>query len=186
MITAVLRTINSTCSSVVFSITITTALLYHHHPFCPSLFVFAVLNALLGKVLKVLLAKERPPQTRGKKRSLGMPSTHANAMSFHAGYIAWAVFDLQWESSGLISSGLLAGGGVYVVLLTYALCVCYARVYLTHDHTVEQILAGLALGTVDAYLARTHLYRIFAEGYTSRLLPVMSTLLAPMSTHHSS
>jgi dolichyldiphosphatase len=183
--------LNNTCSTVVFSATLLSVFFFHTHPFCPSLFLFAVGNALVGKALKRLLAEQRPAGSRKRKReretSLGMPSSHANALSFHAMYLTLATYALTSGAAGAgagaggssgsyVSHGspLVASASVCAALYLYTLSVCYARVHYTHDHTSEQIAAGLVLGSVNAVLAWTCLYDCFAGMYSSFMLHALA------------
>lgn len=164
-ISSVIRALNSSCSNLVFYSTVASTILFYDHPFCASLFVFAVCNALVGKLLKIILAEKRPPGASKQRKSLGMPSSHANALAFHSMYLTQGVYYHKMSSDGDDVVATLAVLIVGVVCYCYTLCVCYARVYYTHDHTRAQILAGLALGSLSGWVASRGLFDGFAALY---------------------
>ena len=200
---SLIRALNRTCSTLVLSATIASVFLFHRHAFTPSLFVFAVCNALWGKTLKRLLAMKRPAQSQKQNKSLGMPSSHANALAFHTMYLSLALFhdycihsdssdcgsdpdsdnalsssppDMMAARAAAVGCWLVARPPLLLLLVVgmvgYTLCVCYARVFLTHDHTSPQILAGLLLGSLDGWFALTWLYPSFAALYDSAVAHV--------------
>jgi membrane-associated phospholipid phosphatase len=174
---SLIHTLNHTCSITVFSATILSVLLFPYSSYYPSLLLFALTNALLGIVLKHVIASERPTHSlthsRVKKHSLGMPSSHANALSFHTVYLSLALYDRVSED--VVTTPLLIF--IYILLcilfVVYTLCVCYARVYYTHDHTRAQVCVGLVMGTLNAYIARTYLYQEFAHEYENHIVPLL-------------
>jgi hypothetical protein len=67
-----------------------------------------------------------------------MPSSHANSLCFFVGYLTMAAAD---------GYGSYTAAAVCAASVLYTFLVCYYRVYVSMDHTVPQILAGVVHGT---------------------------------------
>jgi len=106
--------------------------------------VCAVLNALLGKILKILIGKRRPENS--KKQTYGMPSSHANCLSFFVAYLTMAATDILSLYDAVL---------VCVSSVVYTLCVCYYRACVSRDHTALQILGGFVHGVLAGWVSYT-------------------------------
>jgi dolichyldiphosphatase len=92
-----------------------------------------------------------------------MPSSHSTAISFFAVY-------LQCVATQYISVGsgteLMTAGLLLFLFHWFALGVMWSRVRLGH-HTRSQVLAGMALGGISAFLS----FVIWQKGDLSKLVP---------------
>lgn len=103
-----------------------------------SLFLGQLLNEALNAALKARFRQPRPAAAPTGDGSSGMPSAHAQFSFFLASYAAlWALrawrVGLRWR---LLAAAAGAAGAALVAA---------SRVYL-HYHTLEQVLAGGAVG----------------------------------------
>ncbi len=110
------------------------------------LFTGALCNALLGKVLKRIIGEMRPGHSRKSKTSYGMPSSHANSLFFFVSYLT--------TSAVMEDKTMLQVSLVFSCTCIYALAVCYHRVYISADHTILQICAGMVLGSTTGVCCR--------------------------------
>lgn len=102
-----------------------------------------------------------------------MPSSHANALSFHSMYLTLAIYYQDYDvgqtalflSQYNVTTLDLSCVCVGFMLYSYTLTICYARIHYTHDHTIEQILVGLVMGTTNACLVRWYIYPSFSALY---------------------
>ncbi len=134
-----------------------------HHPLDRILVVFsavaAVLSALLGKLLKLVINHERPTSVDADP---GMPSSHATALWFLGVYLSatWTSSSEQiihvapflpeptWLAIQSVQFWrMAAAGGVLLVASILTL----VRVYSGH-HTLAQVSVGAALGSSCALL----------------------------------
>lgn len=111
--------------------------LYYQNTFCTILLSGAICNSLMGKVWKVVIGSKRPTKSSKLFNSYGMPSSHSNSLFYFVSFLGFTVFD-QYD---YIPASLACTG-----FASYALTVCYYRVYVSHDHTVKQIIAGMMHG----------------------------------------
>ncbi|KAJ0425315.1 hypothetical protein BJY00DRAFT_205586 [Aspergillus carlsbadensis] len=99
----------------------------------------------LNFALKRIIKEERPKQMFGK--GYGMPSSHAQFVSFFAVYMG--LFLLFRQSLSPTNQGpifrIIASLGIAFA----ATAVAISRIYLTY-HTTRQVLAGCAVGVVFA------------------------------------
>ncbi|XP_071739119.1 lipid phosphate phosphatase epsilon 2, chloroplastic-like [Rutidosis leptorrhynchoides] len=101
----------------------------------------AVLNVLLSFVLKRILNQERPYSDVCS--GPGMPSTHAQSISFAAVFIILSITGwLEVNGISVILSGLVIAVGVYLSWL---------RVLLRY-HTTCQVVAGTVVGSIFSLL----------------------------------
>eukprot|EP00043_Microstomoeca_roanoka_P026681 m.12352 g.12352 ORF g.12352 m.12352 type:complete len:163 (+) comp6846_c0_seq1:76-564(+) len=101
----------------------------------------SLLNAALGKALRMAISQPRP--SGSKKTSNGMPSSHANSLAYFS--VATHLIAIHWFPNSQTAKVLPIVGHIY----TFS--VAYTRVFLTGDHTVPQVIAGAALGSTFAY-----------------------------------
>eukprot|EP00053_Salpingoeca_punica_P023707 m.11208 g.11208 ORF g.11208 m.11208 type:complete len:152 (+) comp5537_c0_seq1:30-485(+) len=140
---AVLRFLNRNCSWMVSSTAF--AVLFYRRDWPTFIFVAgSLLNAALGKTLKYVLKHERPiSTTAAAPKTHGMPSTHANSLFFFAVHLSLNTLACRdWQPA---SQWLIVGS-----LFSYASAVSLTRVYIEPVHTLAQVVAGVALGTVCA------------------------------------
>ena len=114
--------------------------------FCSTLFFGALANAAFGKLLKMIVSAERPKESKRHASTHGMPSSHANSLSFFTAYLSLAAFEASF-SLGLV---------ILSATVVYTCCVCYCRIYRTRDHTVEQVFVGLCIGSISGCLVYLH------------------------------
>jgi membrane-associated phospholipid phosphatase len=78
-----------------------------------------------------------------------MPSSHANSLFFFATSIAARLgrgnSSLGWSSGSLVVDVVATG-----VCFAYACAISGTRVYIEGDHTIEQVVAGVVLGSTCA------------------------------------
>ena len=55
--------------------------------------ICAIINALLGKVLKLIIGVRRPLNSDKRYVSYGMPSSHANSLFYYVSFLGNAIFD---------------------------------------------------------------------------------------------
>ena len=136
----VLTKVGSTTSAVV-AITFYLILAYKRDALMVSFFIGAISNGILSKVLKKLLQQERPADLDESALDLvpsdnGMPSSHAMSLGFIGTFTALI---LPWTTLPSL---------IYVIVsLVY-------RVKI-NLHTVEQILVGITLGSMNGYFWRS-------------------------------
>ncbi len=126
---------------------------YRFSAFSFSLTFFAVANAVVGKVLKVLLKDRRPHVDDGKStrhKTYGFPSSHANSLSFFASFLTVASF-LPENGPAVLSLARSLFLGIdfshrcpaalalSCVMIVYTFAVCYTRVEITGHHTWKQV-----------------------------------------------
>ena len=92
----------------------------------------ALLCMLTARVLKRLINQERPLEAASWKKTEGMPSSHATNLTYYAARIC-------------LNFGLFSAQGVSTLLLWAVLLLWRIRYKY---HTREQVLAGIALGSV--------------------------------------
>jgi membrane-associated phospholipid phosphatase len=102
------------------------------------------LNAVVCKVLKIVINKSRPPGAR--YTDPGMPSSHACALGFLATYGACMMVAASLNPTALAAAT--------VAMQLYSI-VCLAYRVHTHLHTTAQVQVGYALGTVNGLLWHT-------------------------------
>ena len=117
----------------------------------PWMFAFvggALLNALLGKMLKYSLNVSRP--AGAALATPGMPSSHATSLFYFATALSLAAAGAPGR---LLPLPWLA---VPVLTFCYSVSVAYARIFLTKVHTIPQVAVGAALGSTFAVLWTSH------------------------------
>ena len=123
-----------------------------------AFFVGLALNYVSNACLKFYMAEERPRVISGRSHfnRYGMPSTHAQFMTYVAAYqCLFVLFRLSHKGGSLLEwlwkVTWCAGN------LAVAVTVVYGRVYLYY-HTVEQVVYGAAFGSLCAvaWFAVTH------------------------------
>ena len=123
-----------------------------------AFFVGLALNYVSNACLKFYMAEERPRVISGRSHfnRYGMPSTHAQFMTYVAAYqCLFVLFRLSHKGGSLLEwlwkVTWCAGN------LAVAVTVIYGRVYLYY-HTVEQVVYGAAFGSLCAvaWFAVTH------------------------------
>lgn len=142
MIKQALLVLNSTCSALVVAIAV-THVIFSRTAHAAAMFVGAVCTAVIGMALKRIIRTARPQQhghghaasLKQKQGDYGMPSSHANALSY------WLMMVLLHSPSPWLSH----------VSLAYVALVLSTRVLLTQHHTWQQIAAGVCLGSVCAF-----------------------------------
>ncbi|XP_063902486.1 dolichyldiphosphatase 1-like [Zophobas morio] len=107
-------------------------------------FTGVILNELLNFILKTVYNQARPTFTgyhhRGVYSKAGMPSNHAQFVSFFAFYLSWFL---------VMKCETLKGWKILHIAVIWApsvLCIT-SRVYLRY-HTLEQVLSGMFFGFI--------------------------------------
>jgi dolichyldiphosphatase len=134
------QTIGKTTSMVVAG-TFFAVLAYQRDALMLCFFLGAILNGILSKVLKKLVNQERPEVLLLDEQALppsdnGMPSSHAMSLGFICTFTA---LQLPYTT---------------IPLLLYVFISLWYRVE-TKLHTLDQVLVGLVLGTLDSFLWRS-------------------------------
>jgi acid phosphatase family membrane protein YuiD len=137
------QTIGKTTSMVVAG-TFFAVLAYQRDALMLSFFLGAILNGILSKVLKKIVNQERPVREGGPRQEEeelspsdnGMPSSHAMSLGFICTFTA---MQLPYST---------------IPLLLYVVISLWYRVE-TELHTLDQVLVGLVLGTMDSFLWRS-------------------------------
>jgi membrane-associated phospholipid phosphatase len=148
------QTIGKTTSMVVAG-TFFAVLAYQRDALMLSFFLGAIFNGILSKVLKKVVNQERPVrggprQEEGQEEGQvllldeedlspsdnGMPSSHAMSLGFICTFTA---LQLPYTT---------------IPLLLYVFISLWYRVE-TKLHTLDQVLVGLVLGTLDSFLWRS-------------------------------
>ncbi|KAL4905311.1 hypothetical protein BDW74DRAFT_21281 [Aspergillus multicolor] len=101
----------------------------------------------LNFALKRIIKEERPKQMFGK--GYGMPSSHAQFVSFFAVYIG--LFLLFRHAPTTAKQGIVYRMVASFGITLGATAVAISRIYLTY-HTIRQVLAGCAVGVVFALI----------------------------------
>ena len=123
-----------------------------------AFFAGLAINYVSNACLKFYMAEERPRVISGRSHfnRYGMPSTHAQFMTYVAAYqCLFVLFRLSHKGGSLLEwlwKVTWCAGNIAV-----AVTVIYGRVYLYY-HTVEQVVYGAAFGSLYAvaWFAVTH------------------------------
>ena len=114
----------------------------------------SLMNALLSKVLKVIIRAPRPAAS--KQGGHGMPSSHAQTLAFFTAVICHALYD---HYNNMSAGKRMYPAGLYITcflgVISYALASSYYRV-VTGLHTVVQTLVGIILGSCTGNMAYIH------------------------------
>ena len=113
------------------------SLLIFKNDFCAVMLIGALLNAVNGKVLKLILGQNRP--NTSTKSSYGMPSSHANSLFYFVSFLSFAAYDKY---------GLRVAAMTFLLTFLYSYSVCYCRVHLRRDHTWLQVIVGATFGSL--------------------------------------
>lgn len=131
------------------------ACIYYRNVFTITLFFGALVNAFIGKVLKKMLSVKRPIESL--RSTNGMPSSHANSLSFFTFFLGLAALNLN----------LWIGALVFVCTTIYTLLICYCRVNRTKDHSWDQIAVGLIIGSMNGALSYAFILPICLDRFSS-------------------
>lgn len=116
-------------------------LLWRHDRFAAWCVLGSILSSFVCKALKYLINEQRPPNAR--KADPGMPSSHANSLSFLSVYAAVGLVQVMNNHA----AGVLAA----LAVLAAGLFLTWLRVALGY-HTWAQVVVGAALGACSAIL----------------------------------
>lgn len=144
-----------------------------------------MLNEVLNKVLKHTIREPRPVARLNTYTEYGMPSNHAQFVSFFSSYVLLFVLIRlpPFNQNAFLERfwRLLIIGGCWFA----SLLVCYGRVYLQYHswaQVVAGVLIGLATGSLWFALTQVCLSPIFPRIVTwkvSELLLLRDTTLIP-------
>ena len=139
-------------TSVLFLVT----LAIRRDAFMTSFFLGTVMNGILSKIFKQLLDIDRPQNdVENAPSDKGMPSTHAMSLSFIG--IATILFHpLKWI--------------LLLVFVPYGILSLYYRIQ-ARLHTINQILVGCILGTIQAFIWYYILHPHIMTFLTQYILP---------------
>lgn len=143
--------LNFTCSAIV-SLSSAFFAVYWKDVLSVSIFVFALVTAFIGKVLKYILAHKRP-STKEKENirtSYGMPSSHANSLFYFVSFLT--TYYTQQQNDVKLALQICFCTSLYTII------VLYARIFINKDHTILQCVAGCLSGSLLGYLACTYGY----------------------------
>lgn len=134
----------------VVSYSIAAVLLIRRDPITMAFVVGAMLNGIVGKILKRIINESRP--VGAKLSDPGMPSSHGMSLCFIGASAALAL--AGWD---ILPSWWPSGLGVYQSILAMLVYIVAALSWRVKEglHTTEQILAGAGFGLTDAYLWHT-------------------------------
>ncbi|XP_066257350.1 dolichyldiphosphatase 1-like [Euwallacea similis] len=150
-----------------------------------TFFLGTCFSEALNYILKHLICEKRPLHREDIHVEYGMPSSHAQFVSFFATYIVYFVFiRLHHMNNNTIIENI---SKILIISssMTVAVLVCISRVYLQY-HTYSQVLWGIIVGFLFATLwfALTSLVftPLFPQVVTwkiSELLMIRDTTLIP-------
>jgi len=109
-------------------------LIFKHEPAILWALLGSIVSSFINKVLKKVINQQRPISAR--KEDPGMPSSHANSLSFLGTYSSLAL--AQYHSTGAA-----------VALFICSLFLTWLRVALGY-HTYPQVVVGFCLGSATA------------------------------------
>ena len=98
-------------------------------------------NEVINQILKRTLKHQRPPES--ERRDYGMPSSHSQFISFWAIY--WLLHNIPTLSR--------------VMIISVAIVVAYSRHHLCY-HSLDQIIVGMVVGGMAAYIWKTQSRKI--------------------------
>lgn len=108
-------------------------------------------NEILNKILKYSIREPRPVTRQHNFNEYGMPSNHAQFVSFFSTYVLLFVLIRlpPFNQNAFLERfwRLLIIGGTWFA----SLLVCYGRVYLQY-HTWSQVIAGVVVGLIFGLL----------------------------------
>jgi membrane-associated phospholipid phosphatase len=103
---------------------------------------FEIINSIINSVLKSLIRQERPVGGRSiinekytGANIYGMPSSHTQNVAFSTVFLY-----------------LVKGSPTYLILESFILALTFYQRWKYKRHTVEQLIAGVGVGTLIAYL----------------------------------
>lgn len=103
---------------------------------------FEVINSIINSVLKSLIRQERPMGGRSIVNEkytganiYGMPSSHTQNVAFSTTYLY-----------------LVKGSPTYLILESFILALTFYQRWKYKRHTVEQLIAGVGVGMLIAYM----------------------------------
>lgn len=150
-----------------------------------TFFLGTLCSETLNYILKHLICEKRPLRREEITVEYGMPSSHAQFVSFFATYIIYFVFiRLHHMNNNTIieniSKFLIISSSMVVAVL-----VCISRIYLQY-HTISQVLCGIIVGFLFATfwfaltsLVFTPLFPQIVTWRISEILMIRDTTLIP-------
>ena len=144
--------INRRCSFMVVSASVLSIILYPGEA-TVSLPATALINAIVGKLLKKLIDQQRPVGATGCSKTKGMPSSHANSLFF----FATALTLRAAAAAHAPPHGMLLPWMVCAFTYGYAVMIAFIRCTLARQHTVPQVVVGACLGMSTAYCTESYL-----------------------------
>ncbi|EZA49599.1 Dolichyldiphosphatase, partial [Ooceraea biroi] len=160
-----------------------TLILFRRDLHTITFFSGALINYLINFVLKHTIRQSRPMKRDGLYNEYGMPSTHAQFISFFAVYATLfiyfrlnyncTIFEKFWRT-------IVAIGCIIVAVL-----VIYGRVYLLYHSTIQVFcgaLIGIVLGTAWFVITHTFLtpfFHVVVSWRISEYLLLRDTTLIP-------
>jgi len=103
---------------------------------------FEVINSIINSVLKSLIRQERPSGGRSiinekytGSNVYGMPSSHTQNVAFSTVFLY-----------------LVKGSPTYLILESFILALTFYQRWKYKRHTVEQLIAGIGVGTIIGYM----------------------------------
>ncbi|ERL83645.1 hypothetical protein D910_00789, partial [Dendroctonus ponderosae] len=114
-----------------------------------TFFLGTICSEALNYILKHLICEKRPLHREDVHVEYGMPSSHAQFVSFFASYIMYFVFIRLHHMNNNTIIENISKILIIVSSMTVAVLVCISRIYL-HYHTVSQVLWGVIVGFLFA------------------------------------
>ncbi|KAI8325068.1 PAP2-domain-containing protein [Martensiomyces pterosporus] len=120
------------------------ALVYYHNSLCIYLTLGSILCTLTAKILKLVIRQKRPSGWNHGKKSYGMPSTHASAVTYFCTVLTCLLVSCS-DHNTRPPYLLLA-----VFINTIGLLAALSRVLIGY-HTATQVMAGAFTGIVFGF-----------------------------------
>jgi membrane-associated phospholipid phosphatase len=116
--------------------------LWNQPPYLFGYLFFELINNVTNSVLKVLIHQERPAggrsiinETYTGANTYGMPSSHTQTVAFSTVFLY-----------------LTKASPTYLILESFILALTFYQRWKYKRHTVEQLTAGVVVGTIIAYI----------------------------------
>ncbi|XP_067940138.1 dolichyldiphosphatase 1-like [Watersipora subatra] len=145
-------------------VSISTLILFRRdlHTICMGIGV--LLNEALNKILKRLIADERPlVPGRHNHHGYGMPSDHSQYMAFFSLYCLLFLYFRTHRTDTIIGKFWKVSMGTTVVAAA-AFC-CYSRYYLLY-HTAMQVYGGILVGLFSGLIWFICVHLIFTPHFS--------------------
>jgi len=113
-------------------------------------FIGQLCNEIINYTLKKVIAHPRPARNRSERlfSEHGMPSSHAQFMSFFIVYLSLFLFIRLHHHSGQLVRHKIWKYSVWLTFSVSTILVFISRVYLLY-HTINQVIVGAVVGSIN-------------------------------------